>query len=154
MILVYFLCKNPNPLLKKLYPLSQQSPSKNWDPVKPLLFEKLVGASIQKQKEGEVGGAHYIIGKYQSVVRSNTIIDVIWTFAFTKSKVFYNHTIWKHFLKPLSAGFHKILMKNLLAHFSMPRWFPHLSHSYHHTSNYPSSYLMIVPYHQLYFSLY
>ena len=41
----YFLFKNCNPSEKSHPPLSQQPPSKNWDPVKPLFFENLVGGS-------------------------------------------------------------------------------------------------------------
>ena len=41
----YFLFKNCNPPEKSHPPLSQQSPSKNWDPIKPLFFENLVGGS-------------------------------------------------------------------------------------------------------------
>ena len=50
-------------------------------------------------------GCFDLIGKYWFVVRSDTIIDVIWTFVFTKSDVFCNHTIWKHFLKHFRQTF-------------------------------------------------
>ena len=47
------------PLWKKSLPLSQQSPSKSWGPVKPLLFEYLVGGSTPPAERGGGGGAHY-----------------------------------------------------------------------------------------------
>ena len=55
---------NDNSPWKRSPPLSQQYPSKNWDPVKPPLFENLVGDSnhqlptTTQQKEGV--DAHYV----------------------------------------------------------------------------------------------
>ena len=53
----FLLCKifTPSPQWRKSPPLSLQPPSKNWDPVKPTLFENLVGGSNSQK------GAHFKI---------------------------------------------------------------------------------------------
>ena len=50
-----------------LHPPSQQLPSKDWDPVKPL-FENLVGASPSRK----VGGAHYVTWISLKIMNLNT----------------------------------------------------------------------------------
>ena len=47
----YFLYKNSNPW-KNLPPSFPETPFKNWDPVKPQLFENLVGGLTPQQKGG------------------------------------------------------------------------------------------------------
>ena len=60
---MYFFCQHYN------HPLKITAPSKNWGPVKPPLFENLVGGStpLHQQKRGwgggegvGRGGAHYV----------------------------------------------------------------------------------------------
>ena len=49
----------PPPLKKVTPPLSQQPPSESWGPLKPPLFENLVGGSTPPAESGGMGGAHY-----------------------------------------------------------------------------------------------
>ena len=73
-----FFYVNTAPLpLKKSPLLSQQPPSENWDPVKPPLFENLVGGSSLPCSNGR-GGAHYDFGLTHFM------------------PVFYFYTLWKH----------------------------------------------------------
>ena len=57
---MYFLCKNcnPPPPEKSHLLLSKQPPSKSWGPVKPTLFENLVGGSppLPPSRKGGGGG--------------------------------------------------------------------------------------------------
>ena len=52
----WFKCKNCNPPEKGHAHLFPTTPSKNWGPVKPFLFENLVGGSFPL---AETGGVHY-----------------------------------------------------------------------------------------------
>ena len=83
--ILVFLCKKSNlSPWKTLPPLSQKSPSKNWDPVKSLLFKNLVRGSTPEQKEGvhtmEQKGKllpnHYYINFRQAVNITDKLISL------------------------------------------------------------------------------
>ena len=55
---MHFFCKKCNLPWKKLLPSFPVTPRQSWRPVKPLLFENLVGGSPPQRKRGV---AHYVI---------------------------------------------------------------------------------------------
>ena len=63
----------PPPAPEKSHPpLSQRIPSQNWDPVKPLLFENLVGGSNPPAERG-VGGVHtmWMVGFLENIFKND-----------------------------------------------------------------------------------
>ena len=62
--MIYFYVEIATPLEKSHPPLSQQTPSKSWGSVKPLLFENSVGGSTPPpllSAEWGGGGVHTIL---------------------------------------------------------------------------------------------
>ena len=88
-----FFCENCNTPWQKSPPLSQQPFSKSWGPVKPPLFENLVGGSFPQQKGRRGGrgrGAHY--ETHQAC--SNSIIETQRWICFLISDIFRKNRSW------------------------------------------------------------
>ena len=47
---------------------SQQPPSQNWDPAKPVLFENLVGSSTPPTDRGHNMALLFIVGEHKSII--------------------------------------------------------------------------------------
>ena len=104
-----FSCENCNPPWKKSPPSFPATPSKSWGPVKPPLFENLVGVSTPL---AERGGGYPICTQFKSKfqwvidrVVSLQLIYIRWLWA-AQSKsnlpaVASKHLLWTHSEKTL-----------------------------------------------------